>query len=117
MAQAQVGSLDKCAGAVEKESQKLLKDALLRLSKCNDRYEKELGKGVKGSIPKAGDFCEKMLSKTIDVSQGPLSELGKDKLSKFFKGMSKARDVKCDEASPRQDLGHGLLQERPPRGR
>jgi hypothetical protein len=105
-ASAQIGSLDKCAAALEKEQGKLEKDMFLRLNKCVDRIIKEREKGAKGCWMKAADFCEKMLGKTVDVSQGVLSETGKDKLSKFFAGVTKASTTKCDSsgAAGRQDL-------------
>jgi hypothetical protein len=107
---AQIGSPDKCMAALEKETGKLNKDMFLRLNKCVDRIEKERVKGAKGSIPNGAVFCEKMLGKTIDVTQSVLGETGKDKLSKFFAGVSKAASSKCDNASAGRadldDMGH-----------
>jgi hypothetical protein len=108
-ASAQIGSLDKCQAALEKEMGKLHKDMFLRLNKCVDRVQKEklkLEAGGSGSYTKGADFCEKMLGKTIDVTAGLMTETGKDKLSKFFAGVTKAGASKCDNSgtAARQDL-------------
>jgi hypothetical protein len=100
--------VSKCQGTLQKEVGKLEKDLYLRLNKCADKVRKEREKGLigltpKGSLAKAAAFCEKMLSKTVDVAR---VSGGKSKIDKFFSGVDKAGTTgKCD-ASGLDDLGH-----------
>ena len=87
--------VDLCQAGISKETQKLRKALIQRITKCGDFIRKERdfqGPKGKGNLPKAAGLCGKQLILATDVLEG---NGGKDAITKFLAKMDSLRPAKC----------------------